>query len=157
MKILAAPIAAVVLSGCLVHPMEVYEAPVSGTVFNQTNTPLAGASVKRVAEVQSKGKYGEMIFTRVYSDQVMTNQNGQYLLPAKQRRKLFKTPMDYMKPWVFCFAYIEVSANGYATYVSKFRDEDLYFDNRAGWACNGVTFVKDIALTEIKFTATDKQ
>ena len=54
--------------------------------------------------------------------------------------------MSYAMAWVHCYADLEVSAPGRETFISKFDDEDLHFQNNERLACNGVRLKKVVVL-----------
>jgi hypothetical protein len=129
------------------HPStETYEARITGQVKGDNKNPLIGAVVKRRSEIVTHGPGGVYISRWVYSGQAVTDASGKFALPERKRAKWWHPPEDYFVPWIHCYAFIEVSAKGYKTYVSEFGDNDLTaLGNEAG-ACNGIRFQKDVTL-----------
>ena len=135
----------ILLVAVFIHPStQVYEAQISGFVLDSKGNPVSGATVRRVSEIDSKKANGSHKTNRIYSGVTTTDHLGRYVLPELRRTVFFHSPMEYLMPWVHCYAFIEVSSVGYSTYVSEFGDEHLTLDSNELRACNGVSFIKKV-------------
>lgn len=141
---------AALIGSCLRVSPEVFEARVTGVVIDATTRrPVAGATVKRISE-KDKVEFGVIKTIRFYSDEVVTDVNGRFVLPEQKRIRWWRWPLEYALPWIHCYAFIEVSAPARLSYVSDFGDRDLTVRGNPNWACNGVSMYKVVSLSPVQ-------
>ncbi|PDS23679.1 hypothetical protein [Flavobacterium branchiophilum] len=139
----------ILVIGIFIHPSKVIYVPkITGKVIDENKSPLKGAIVSRIEELETVNKkWGYYEYTKYKSQTTKTDEKGNFKLAEKSRIEWFHTPLDL--PFAYCYGNFEIKKDGYKTFQTKFGEFEQFHKENC-YACEEIEFKKVITLKKIQ-------